>query len=783
MINLLKRNFDFLIFTLLVVFFFYKIIFSISNIIYPAGDVINAYYAWESFLVYQIKSYNMPLWNPYNFSGETFIANTQIALFSPLIILFLFLPTHLAFNYAFIIEFAALGIFTYLFARSIRMSRYGAVVSSIIIMFSGSLMVSLYLGHIFIINTFVGFPLLLYFYEQLIQKGKIRYGIYAAVATAYMILAGHIQIAFYSIFISNCYFYARLLYEFILQKKILYIRRLILIPFFSLFIAILLSSVQLLPAVELALHSSRSLMNLTFASDFSVHPKELISFALPHFFGTPMDNNYWGMSGLMNLLGYMGVPSVLFTLIAISRKNNVYTLIFLLLSAFSLIFALGKYTFLFPIFYLYVPFFNLFRVPARMLFFYSFSIAILAGYGIHLFFDKKELKNLKKQFYKKFLIVLIVFSIIIFLLTLFLFKLQNNVDLFNQYILKHSYAQGIDPLFLLNEILNELIFFSLILFTTSSILLAKIIIPGKNKLFYLAILSVIIFDLWHYGSNFYTSKKIDEVFATPKIIKTIKSDSGQFRVFDMTGLFTSTLQYNKIESVTGINPIILQSYKQFLWTTGSYDNNIEGFINIRTIDNLLPIRILNTKYVISKNKLGNKDLFLVDKAGKFFLYKLDDTLPRAFIVPYATTIISEDKILSALAKKDFDPRKLVILEEKVIPRSTRENFKEANIIEYHPNRIRIKTSLNSPAYLVLGELWYPGWKANDNGREVKILKANYLFRSLYLEKGKHDIVFFYDPGSFKVGAFISLATLAIVMLFTLKYILSSRRKWRILKSL
>ena len=40
--------------------------------------------------------------------------------------------------------------------------------------------------------------------------------------------------------------------------------------------------------------------------------------------------------------------------------------------------------------------------------------------------------------------------------------------------------------------------------------------------------------------------------------------------------------------------------------------------------------------------------------------------------------------------------------------------------------------INEPGFLILSEIWYPGWKAFDNGEETKIYRANFMFRSVEL---------------------------------------------------
>lgn len=65
---------------------------------------------------------------------------------------------------------------------------------------------------------------------------------------------------------------------------------------------------------------------------------------------------------------------------------------------------------------------------------------------------------------------------------------------------------------------------------------------------------------------------------------------------------------------------------------------------------------------------------------------------------------------------------------------------------------------------MLTDAYYPGWRALVDGRPAKIERADYYFRAVYLEGGKHTIEFVYDPLSFKVGLAISLASLALMVI-------------------
>jgi uncharacterized membrane protein YfhO len=132
-------------------------------------------------------------------------------------------------------------------------------------------------------------------------------------------------------------------------------------------------------------------------------------------------------------------------------------------------------------------------------------------------------------------------------------------------------------------------------------------------------------------------------------------------------------------------------------------------------------------------------------------------------------ISDEEEILSELAF--FDPEKLALLEEK--PAWTLDApafFQEAEVTFYSPNKIVVQASLSSPGLLVLSELCYPGWRAYDNGQEVKIHRANYLMRSVHLEAGRHTVEFVYDPLSFRVGRWVSAGAVLGLIVYVVSVI-------------
>jgi uncharacterized membrane protein YfhO len=115
---------------------------------------------------------------------------------------------------------------------------------------------------------------------------------------------------------------------------------------------------------------------------------------------------------------------------------------------------------------------------------------------------------------------------------------------------------------------------------------------------------------------------------------------------------------------------------------------------------------------------------------------------------------------------DFSPLTEVLLEEDFagLKELNQKQNSVAKIVKYEPSKVVIETEIQKPGMLFLADSYYPGWKAFDNGKEIKILRANYLFRAVHLDKGKHTVVFAYNPISFRLGLIISTFTFGILMM-------------------
>ena len=81
----------------------------------------------------------------------------------------------------------------------------------------------------------------------------------------------------------------------------------------------------------------------------------------------------------------------------------------------------------------------------------------------------------------------------------------------------------------------------------------------------------------------------------------------------------------------------------------------------------------------------------------------------------------------------------------------------AQVISAGANRVVVQVNAPLAGWLVLNDVWYPGWKASVDGERVEIYRADYLFRAVPVPAGTHQVTFVYRPVSFYSGVGLSAA--------------------------
>ncbi len=780
---------------LLTCVFFWKVIVNPDKIIFDGyfSDVISQFSPYKNFISDSFRKYGeLPLWNPYSFMGHPFVGNPVSAMFYPFNFLYLIINANSLFGFHFMFDVFVLGIGTYLLTRELKLDRFSSLVSSITFMFSGITVARVYAGHIPNFDIVALTPFVFWLLEIAIRKRSLFYGALTGIPLGLQFLAGQAEFALYSSFGLFIYFIFKL---FMILKKDWKLKNAvkpISILAIAVIVAVCLSAIQVIPSLELSKNSARSgEKSFKYSTSYSFPSQQIISFAMPEFFGTFLDESYWGARNFWELTAYVGVLPLILCIVGLIFKRNEHSIGFLILALFSLLVAFGKYSPIFYVLYKIIPIFSMFRMPSVFLFITSFSLSVLAGFGSNFLIGKTGNHDRRKfLFFTKILsilILLVIFSIlIVFIGKNFIINIAGNLlpekyqeFTINVHSLRHDLNFYIEKIPLAySHIFNGLII--LAVFMVSSACLFFLRLSNKINIKYLMFLLILIIiaDLWFFGLKYIQVKQTDEVF-NERIQSDMFKSNGQFRTYDSTNSLPNFIAMkNGVEMIDGYDPTQLKSYRNFLtFFFGESSWEIGPFISIETgkvIGNPEILGLLNVKYVLTDSPIESKafDLKLNMTAHVYeiyeqtkeienvYVYENTKVLPRAFVVPDVKIIKDEKSILSEMNSTAFNPSEYAIIEKDIDkPLINYGNLKEAEITYYSPNEIHIKVKLTNPGFLVLSENWYPGWKAYDNGVEKEIYKTDYILRSIYLESGLHEINFVYKPLSFRVGAWISIITI------------------------
>ncbi len=161
--------------------------------------------------------------------------------------------------------------------------------------------------------------------------------------------------------------------------------------------------------------------------------------------------------------------------------------------------------------------------------------------------------------------------------------------------------------------------------------------------------------------------------------------------------------------------------------------------------------------------------------GAVDLYQNLKAMPRAWFVKRVVAAPSAE-VLSAIREgrdsegRVFDPAETALLEKEdfgagatapeLPPVATNA---EAMITRYEPQRIELTTHNSESGFLVLSEIYYPGWEARVDGAPTPIFRANYALRGIVIPPGERKVEFVFTSPSFRAGAICSGVAVSLLL--------------------
>ena len=729
-------------------------------------DLAAYFYPIKFSVAGSFKAGHLPLWEPHMATGFPILAEFQSAVFYPPSVIFYLVPFFAAIQFSYVFHYAVAASGSYILLRSWTQPIYLCVIGSILFSFGGT-MVSLtnLLNHF---QSAVWLPWLVYCWERAVENKRWSTLVVFSMVAVCQLLAGSPEVFAFSaalLVLDSVRMYRKGQSGFVSC----YVARFSAAGLMIMGIAM----VQLLPTAELILQSRRDhAIPAPEAFAWSLRPWALIGLFLPMLepdtslsVGVRLlltDRLPLLLSNYLGNIAVFGFCSWLFT--ARMRER----LVIAGLIAISLLCAFGSYTPVYPELYKWLPGFHSIRFPEKF-YFITFAILVLGIIrGIGALTDGDNCRTT----------VIILLGVPMGWLVIYLLVRLNPI-LLGHWIQPLEWAHAT-----LNPASIAAILFSMEKQIAISVLLAGIFLLHHLKLlraglWQILLVLVVFVDLSVANKPLHFLRDKNRIQDAPRILEKPPTHARIFYYPPGNNLhpsFVSVTGQPSYEKGTEValnnllpNAGLMYGFEYFQDIDALGRRSYTDFLNF--INGLAPerrgklLQVLNVKYVVTFHALNVKGLKLLHEFPEHYsrMYEVTDSVPRTYLASHPVYDPDPISTLRRLSTDMFDPAREVVIDAPIRLERETEFRGTANIELYQNDRVRITARLHEPGILVLTDAFYPGWKVYVDKHPKRILRANYLFRGVELTPGNHTVEFVYDPASFKIGLFISLMTLALLL--------------------
>lgn len=147
-----------------------------------------------------------------------------------------------------------------------------------------------------------------------------------------------------------------------------------------------------------------------------------------------------------------------------------------------------------------------------------------------------------------------------------------------------------------------------------------------------------------------------------------------------------------------------------------------------------------------------------------FVYRLGDPLPRARVVGGIRLAPSWEAAQEMSCRPDFEVERAAVLEE---PQPSLEPIEHWSVRweEEAPTHLALSVASSQAGYLLLADTWALGWRAQVNGEEADVWRANGRHRLVRIPAGTSRVEFDYStPGLREGGGLFLVGLLGLVLL-------------------
>ena len=763
---------------------------SAAALVWPLTDSVvpwdskNHFYPMLRYLGAALEHGELPLWNPYHFSGHPSVADPQSLLFTPTMLLLAWLVPSPSMQLFDAVVFAHLlpgAIAMLLLFRRRGWHPAGAVVAAFVFILGGS--ASARLQHTGIIFSYGFFPLGLLLLEEALGRRSYLYAVLFSIVAA-MMTVGRDQVAFLCALTLAA---AALTALWQAPERLSFIRsRLGVVAVMSAVGAALLA-VPLVLTMQFLATSTRPSFGYGVAAMGSLPPESLATVFFSNVFGSLRTTyDYWGpdftslaeatwTDRATNYLFVGTLPALLLIWHGIAGRRLFARefRFFLIVGLVALVYALGRYTPIFALVFDHLPGIALYRRPADATFLINIALAFSAGYLVHRYLAEGSPRfgDLWKRPREAALVLAATGLVIAAVVAAMGFAVRSNQ---------------------LPAAIRDIVIGTLIAAALAALLLRG----GSRAGHRLAIASALVAFtagelIWRNAASALNAEPAERyaVFRQlpPEQLQGLqalkkelaerhaKGERPRVEILGLGGAWQNASMVLGLEDTIGYNPLRLADYeravgpgenavdpnlRQFPGTFRGYKCRLAGLLGLEYLVLDRPLERLPRHF---PRLAGTRLLY---GSGAMWVYRLSGGAPRAYLATHLVPVDSES-VLSQAELPEFDRANEALIDESAVDElkgdyglrdttaETESAIGSVAITNYGRNDVDLTVETDRNAVVVLHDIHYPGWEAYVDGERRPILRTNLLFRGVEVGPGRHKVEFRFRPLS--VGNLVAAA--------------------------
>ena len=225
-----------------------------------------------------------------------------------------------------------------------------------------------------------------------------------------------------------------------------------------------------------------------------------------------------------------------------------------------------------------------------------------------------------------------------------------------------------------------------------------------------------------------------------------------------------------LQSIQGYNAVHIARYDEYVAAmNGGNTQNYHHADVLKEGPGSPLLDLLGARYAVVPTDPLPKDLESLRELEREFPVVYEDggakvlenreALPRAWIVHQARRV-DGGEALKLLGSGAVRPLETALLEAEPprLDASAPPSGDRASVTVHEADRVEIRAATEGAGLLVLGEVYYPAWRAYVDGEPAPIYRADGLLRAVALPAGEHTVELRYESRTLRVGTAISLVT-------------------------